>query len=68
MKVVHRSALERLLVAITVHVGAMLVVMATVALVVYEKAGLTFLRRAWINSDQFWAAAFVLAGLVTFLT
>ena len=60
---VHEAAL-----AITVHVGAMLIVMAAVALVVYEKAGLTFLRRAWINSDQFWAAAFVLAGLVTFLT
>jgi hypothetical protein len=60
---VHEAAL-----AITVHVGAMLVVMAAVALVVYEKAGLTFLRRAWINSDQFWAAAFILAGLVTFLT
>jgi hypothetical protein len=60
---VHEAAL-----AITVHVAAMLVVMAAVALVVYERAGLTFLRRAWINSDQFWAAAFVLAGLVTFLT
>src|SRR5215208_5836845 len=60
---VHEAAL-----AITVHVGAMLVVMAAVALVVYEKASLTFLRRAWINSDQFWAAAFVIAGLVTFLT
>jgi hypothetical protein len=60
---VHEAA-----VAITVHVGAMLVVMAALALVVYEKAGLTFLRRAWINSDQFWATAFVIAGLVTFLT
>ena len=60
---VHEAAL-----AITVHVGAMLAVMAAVALVVYEKAGLTFLRRAWINSDQFWATAFVIAGLVTFLT
>lgn len=38
--------------AITVHVGAMLAVMAVVALLVYEKLGLTFLRRAWINSDQ----------------
>ena len=60
---VHEAAL-----AISVHVGAMLVVMAAVALVVYEKAGLTFLRRAWINSDQFWAGAFIVAGLVTFLT
>jgi hypothetical protein len=54
--------------AITVHVGAMLAVMAVVALVVYEKLGLTFLRRAWINSDQFWAGAFVAAGVVTLLT
>jgi hypothetical protein len=51
--------------AVTVHVGAMLAVMAVVALVVYEKLGLTFLRKAWFNSDQFWAAAFILAGLVT---
>jgi hypothetical protein len=54
--------------AITVHVGAMLVVMAVVALLVYEKLGLTFLRRAWINSDQFWAAAFIVAGVATLLT
>jgi hypothetical protein len=56
------------LVAVTVHVAAMLAVMAVVALLVYEKFGLTFLRKAWINSDQFWAAAFILAGLVTLAT
>jgi hypothetical protein len=56
------------LVAITVHVGAMLLVMGAVALLVYEKLGLRFLRRAWINSDQAWAAAFVLAGMVTLVT
>jgi hypothetical protein len=54
--------------AVSVHVGAMLAVMAVVALLVYEKLGLTFLRRAWINSDQFWAAAFIMAGLVTLAT
>jgi hypothetical protein len=54
--------------AITVHVGAMLAVMAVVALLVYEKLGLTFLRRAWVNSDQFWAGAFVAAGMVTLVT
>jgi hypothetical protein len=42
--------------------------MAAVALVVYEKVGLTFLRRAWINSDQFSAAAFVVAGAVTLVS
>jgi hypothetical protein len=54
--------------AITVHVAAMLAVMAAVALLVYEKLGLTFLRKAWINSDQFWAAAFVFAGAATLIT
>jgi hypothetical protein len=54
-------------VAITVHVGAMVAVMAVVALVVYQKLGLRFLRRAWVNSDQFWAGAFIVAGLVTLL-
>ena len=56
------------LVAITVHVGAMLLVMGVVAVLVYEKLGLSFLRRAWINSDQVWAAAFVVAGAVTLFT
>jgi hypothetical protein len=54
--------------AITVHVGAMLAVMAVVALLVYEKLGLTFLRRAWLNSDQFWAGTFIIAGVLTFVT
>jgi hypothetical protein len=39
-----------------------------VALLVYEKFGLTVLRKAWINSDQFWASAFIIAGVVTFVT
>ena len=55
-------------IAISVHVGSMLAVMAAVALVVYEKVGLTFLRKAWINSDQVWAGAFVVAGMVTLVT
>jgi hypothetical protein len=54
--------------AVTLHVGAMLLVMGAVSLLVYEKLGLTVLRRAWINSDQVWAAAFVMAGAVTFVT
>jgi hypothetical protein len=46
----------------------MLVVMAVVALLVYEKLGLAWLRRTWINSDQFWAAAFIVAGVAALLT
>ena len=55
-------------VAITLHVGAMLLVMSVVALLVYEKVGVAVLRRAWINLDHVWAAAFVLAGIVTLFT
>lgn len=54
--------------AIVLHVGAMMLVMACVAVVVYEKLGVAVLRRAWINSDQLWAAAFVVAGTLTLLT
>ena len=54
--------------AVTLHVGAMLLVMGAVSLLVYEKLGLAVLRRAWINSDQVWAAAFVMAGAVTLVT
>lgn len=56
------------LIAITVHVGAMLLVMGVIAVLVYEKLGLSFLRKAWINSDQVWAGAFVGAGVVTLFT
>jgi hypothetical protein len=56
------------LIGITVHVGAMLLVMGVIAVLVYEKLGLSFLRKAWINSDQVWAAAFVAAGVVTLFT
>jgi len=52
-------------VGIAVHVLAMLAVMGTIAFVVYERVGLQVLRRAWLNTDQLWAASFVLAGLVT---
>ena len=52
-------------VGIAVHVVAMVAVMGAIAYVVYERVGLQILRRAWLNTDQVWAGAFVLAGLVT---
>jgi hypothetical protein len=52
-------------VGIAVHVLAMVVVMGAIAFFVYERVGLQVLRRAWLNTDQVWAGAFVLAGLVT---
>ncbi|MET8155424.1 hypothetical protein ABZT47_03550 [Sphaerisporangium sp. NPDC005289] len=47
------------------HTLAMFTVAGVVALVVYEVAGLTVLRRAWFNVDRMWAAALVGAGLLT---
>lgn len=54
--------------AICVHVGAMLLVMGVVAVVVYDRVGLRILRKAWLNLDHLWAAAFVAAGFITLLT
>jgi hypothetical protein len=48
--------------ASVVHTGAMLLVAAAIALVVYHKLGLALLRRAWFNLDWLWAAALVASG------
>ena len=52
---------------LAVHTTAMLLVMLPVALVVYKKVGLAFLRRGWINVDLLWAVALIAAGIVTAL-
>jgi hypothetical protein len=54
--------------AVVVHTGAMLAVMAAVALLVYERLGVGVLRRAWINLDRLWASAVVVAGVATLFT
>ncbi len=51
--------------AVLLHTLAMLLVMGAVAVLVYEKFGLAILRRAWVNLDLVWAAAFLGAGLIT---
>ena len=48
-----------------VHTAAMLVVMLVIAMIVYKKVGLAFLRRGWLNVDLLWAAALILAGTAT---
>jgi hypothetical protein len=55
-------------VALLVHTLAMLIVMGAVAIVVYEKLGLSILRRAWVNLDLIWVVAIVAAGLFTLFT
>ena len=51
--------------ALLLHVASMIVVMAVVAVVVYEKLGVKILRQAWVNTEWLWAGTFVLAGIVT---
>jgi len=52
------------LVALGVHTLAMLAAAGAVALVVYEWAGLAFLRRGWINVDLVWVVALIGAGVI----
>ena len=51
--------------AVAVHTLSMFAVMATVALVVYDRLGLMILKRTWFNVDLLWAAALVGAGVIT---
>ena len=51
-----------LLAAVGVHTLSMLLVTSAVAVLVYEKLGVAFLRQAWLNLDVLWAAALFIAG------
>lgn len=50
---------------VAVHVGTMVLVMGTIAVLVYDRFGLAFLRRAWINLDTIWAGALIAAGVLS---
>jgi hypothetical protein len=54
--------------AVLLHTLAMLVVMGAVAIVVYERLGVGFLRRAWLNVDLLWAIALMATGVITLFT
>lgn len=47
------------------HTISYLFVCGVIALVVYKKVGLRFLRTGWINLDLVWAIALILTGLIT---
>jgi uncharacterized membrane protein len=53
------------LAVIGIHTLAMFVVMASVAILVYERLGVTILKRSWFNVDLLWAGALVGAGIIT---
>ena len=52
------------LAAVSVHTLSLLLVTSAVALLVYEKLGVAFLRHAWFNLDVLWAAALFIAGVM----
>jgi hypothetical protein len=54
--------------AVTVHSVSMLLVMGTIALVVYERLGVDVLRKAWLNVDLIWSVAVIAAGVVMLFT
>jgi len=51
--------------AALVHTAGYLLVTGVIAVIVYERVGLRFLRRAWVNLDLIWAVALVATGVAT---
>ncbi len=55
------------LLATAVHTTSYLAVTGLMAWVVYSRFGLAVLRKAWLNLNMVWAAALVVASIVTLL-
>ena len=51
--------------AVGIHTLAMFGVMAAVAVIVFEKVGVSILRRGWFNLDRVWAIVLIVAGVLT---
>jgi hypothetical protein len=51
--------------ATLVHTAGYLLVTGVLAVIVYEKVGTRFLRKAWVNVDLIWAIALIITGVVT---
>ncbi len=48
--------------AVAVHTLGYLIMMTSIAILVYEKLGVDLLRRAWFNIDLVWMSALMLTG------
>ena len=51
--------------ATLVHTAGYLLVTGIIAVIVYEKVGVRFLRKAWVNLDLIWAIALIATGIAT---
>ena len=56
-----------LVATVGMHTLGLLVAAGVVAVVVYEKLGVTLLRRAWVNLDLVWSLALLATGITTLL-
>jgi hypothetical protein len=61
----HGASVVQAIAIVILHTGAMVAVMGTIAILVYEKLGLAILRSAWINLDTIWAGALIAAGALS---
>jgi hypothetical protein len=59
----HGNPILQAIAVVILHTSALLLVMGTIAVVVYDRVGLAILRSAWINLDTIWAVALIAAGL-----
>ncbi|OHV79660.1 hypothetical protein [Ensifer sp. LCM 4579] len=62
------SSLPISLAAVGVHTGAMLAVIAAIALLVFGWIGLAALRSAWINFDRLWTLALGATGIILLIS
>jgi hypothetical protein len=58
------GAIPLALAAVAVHSLAMLATIAAISVLVYEWAGVGFLRRGWVNLDWIWVAALLVCGVI----
>ncbi len=54
-------------IAALVHTAGYLLVTGVIAVIVYERVGLRFLRSMWVNLDLIWAVALIVTGVATVL-
>jgi hypothetical protein len=59
------SATTQWWVPVGLHTLGYLLATASIALVVYHKLGVAFLRRAWFNLDLVWVGALFAMGILT---
>lgn len=58
------GAVAPAMLALGLHTVAMLAAIGAVALLVYDRFGVAFLRTGWINVDWIWTAALAVCGMV----